>query len=750
MAQKSGTQAPDPAPHAGKEPRGRGLLGGLFGLKSRETSKPSSPQPAPAPAPPATPPALAATTPKPAEPAPAKAPKAEAKPKAAPQNAVNKPAPKAKTAELPLSEGAYTAKDIEVLEGLEPVRRRPGMYIGGIDERALHHLFAEVLDNSMDEAVAGFADRIEVEYMADGTLSVADNGRGIPIDPHPKFPKKSALEVILTTLHAGGKFSDKVYHTSGGLHGVGVSVVNALSDRLEVEVARDRLLYGQSYSRGAPQGPLKQIGTAHNRRGTTVRFHPDSEIFGPNVAFKPSRLFQLARSKAYLHRGVEIRWKCAPERLKEGDTTPAEAVFHFPNGLKDFLTDLIKEKKAVLPEPFFGKTEKENGHGRCEWAVAWITDGFGEADGFLRSYCNTIPTPDGGFHEQGMRAALSKGLKAYAELIGDRKASLISPEDVMGTGAAIVSVFIRDPQFEGQTKGRLVSTEAAKIVEQAVRDPFDHWLAARPNDSKRLLDWVIQQAEERIKKRKEKEVSRQNATRRLRLPGKLADCSRGNANGTEIFIVEGDSAGGSAKQARDRETQAILPLRGKILNVASAGGDKLASNAELADLTLALGCGTGAKFRTEDLRYERVIIMTDADVDGAHIASLLITFFHRQTPGLIRSGRLFLAMPPLYRLTSGKTSIYARDEAHKAQLEATTFKGKKPDVSRFKGLGEMMPADLKQTTMNPLTRTLARVVLDEDEMPDFEALVETLMGRKPELRFNYIQKNAKFVEEVDV
>jgi topoisomerase-4 subunit B len=642
----------------------------------------------------------------------------------------------------------YTAKDIEVLEGLEPVRRRPGMYIGGTDERALHHLFAEVLDNSMDEAVAGHADRIEVELFADGALKVTDNGRGMPIDPHPKFPKKSALEVIMTMLHAGGKFSDKVYATSGGLHGVGVSVVNALSDRLEVEVARDKKLYAQSYSRGAPQGPLKQIGDVHNRRGTSVLFHPDSQIFGEGVAFKPARLFQMARSKAYLHRGVEIRWKCDPSRLK--DDTPAEAVLHFPNGLEDFLTVLIKDKRAITTEPFVGRVDRKGGHGRVEWAVAWIADGFGEADGFLRSYCNTIYTPDGGFHEAGLRAALAKGLKAYAELKGERKAALISPDDVMGTAASLVSVFIKDPQFEGQTKGRLVSTEAAKIVEQAVRDPFDHWLAASPAEASRLLEWVIGQAEDRLKRRKEKEVSRQSATRKLRLPGKLADCSRTDAKDTEIFLVEGDSAGGSAKQARNRETQAILPLRGKILNVANATGEKMAGNQELSDLALALGVHTGARFRVEELRYERVIIMTDADVDGAHIASLLITYFHRQMPALIRAGRLFLALPPLYRLTAGKDSVYARDEAHKNELLAGRFKGKKVDISRFKGLGEMMPADLKGTTMNPASRTLARVVLDDTGAVAFDDLVETLMGKKAESRFNYIQANARFVEEVDV
>jgi len=649
----------------------------------------------------------------------------------------------------PAAAGAYTAKDIEVLEGLEPVRRRPGMYIGGTDERALHHLFAEVLDNSMDEAVAGYADRIEVELEADGTLRVTDNGRGMPIDPHPKFPKKSALEIIMTVLHAGGKFSDKVYHTSGGLHGVGVSVVNALSDRVEVEVARERKLYRQTFSRGAPTSKLVEVGPAHNRRGTTVRFHPDAEIFGAGAAFKPSRLFQMARSKAYLQRGVQIRWKCAPERIK--DDTPAEAVLHFPNGLADFLAELTREKKAVVTEPFSGRSEKSGPHGRVEWAITWVTDGFGEADGFLRSYCNTIYTPDGGFHEAGFRAAIAKGLKAYAELRNNKKATLITQEDVMNTGAALVSVFIRDPQFEGQTKGRLVSTEAAKIVEQAVRDPFDHWLAANVADANRLLDWTITQAEDRLRRRKEKEVSRQSATRKLRLPGKLADCARSDAKDTEIFLVEGDSAGGSAKQARNRETQAILPLRGKILNVASAGADKMSGNQELSDLALALGVQTGARFKLDDLRYERVIIMTDADVDGAHIASLLITYFHKQMPQLIRAGRLYLAMPPLYRVTAGKESIYARDDAHKEALLNGEFKGKKVDISRFKGLGEMMPADLKETTMDPSTRTLARVVLDEKGEPAFEALVETLMGKKAEKRFEYIQEHATFVREaIDV
>ncbi len=492
------------------------------------------------------------------------------------------------------------------------------------------------------------------------------------------------------------------------------------------------------------------VGPAPNRRGTTIRFHPDPEIFGDNAAFKPARLFQMARSKAYLHRVVEIRWKCAPERLKENDKTPTEAVLKFPNGLRDYLGELIAEKRVVPTEPFYGRTKTE-GHGHVEWAATWVEDGFGEADGMLRSYCNTVPTPDGGAHEAGLRAALSKGLRAYAELKGERRANLISPEDVMGTAAALVSVFIRDPQFEGQTKGRLVSTEATKIVEQAVRDPFDHWLGASPKEADRVLQWVIGQAEERLKRRKEKEISRQSATRKLRLPGKLADCTRTDAIGTEIFLVEGDSAGGSAKQARDRNLQAVLPLRGKILNVASAGGEKASANVELSDLALALGVQTNGKFRVEDLRYERVVIMTDADVDGAHIASLLITFFHRSMPALIRAGRLYLALPPLYRLSGGKKSVYAQDEAQRDELIKSHFGAReKVDVSRFKGLGEMMPAQLRETTMDPKTRTLARVSISDEDSDDVDALVETLMGRKPELRFNYIQQNARFVEDVDV
>ena len=643
--------------------------------------------------------------------------------------------------------GGYTASDIEVLEGLEPVRKRPGMYIGGTDERALHHLFAEVLDNSMDEAVAGHAKLIEVIFDADGALTVKDDGRGIPVDPHPKHPGMSALEVIMTVLHSGGKFSGKAYETSGGLHGVGVSVVNALSERVEVTVWRDGFEHRQVFSRGKPLGGLEKLGPS-KKRGTAIKFIPDPVIFGEGVAFKPARLYRMARSKAYLFRGVQIKWSCDPSRIQ--DQTPAEAVFHFPNGLADFLAERIKAVATVTPDAFSGRIERTGEAGAVEWAVTWTPQGFGEADGFMQSYCNTVPTPEGGTHEAGFRAALTRGLKAHAEMINEKRAGIITADDVIANAGALISVFIRNPEFQGQTKERLSSSDAQKLVEAALRDPFDHWLTASPKAARALLDFVIERAEDRLKRRKDREVARASATRKLRLPGKLADCSANAIDGAELFIVEGDSAGGSAKQARDRKTQAILPLRGKILNVASATGEKLTGNKELSDLMLALGVQGGSKYREEDLRYDRIVIMTDADVDGAHIASLLITFFYRQMPDMIRAGRLYLALPPLYRISHGGKAVYARDDAHKDELLATQFKGKKPEIGRFKGLGEMMPAQLKETTMDPSKRTLARVTLPRDET-HVEELVENLMGRKPEQRFRFIQENAEFAAaDVDI
>jgi len=638
----------------------------------------------------------------------------------------------------------YGADLIEVLEGLEPVRRRPGMYIGGTDEKALHHLVAEVIDNSMDEAVAGHATWIEVRFDADGFLSVADNGRGIPIDPHPKFKNKSALEVVMCTLHAGGKFDSKAYQTSGGLHGVGVSVVNALSDHLEVEVARGQQLYRMIFSRGVPQTKLEKLGSIMNRRGTKTRFRPDEQIFGKGATFKPARLLKMARSKAYLFGGVEIRWSCDPSLIK--DDTPAEATFHFPGGLKDYLTASIDGQTRVTKDIFAGRIEKKEGHGSVEWAMCWVSD----EDGFLNSYCNTVPTPEGGTHEQGLRNALTKGLRAYGELTGNKKSAQITAEDILGTASGMLSVFIREPEFQGQTKDRLATQEAARIVESALRDAFDHWLADSPQQATRLLEWTVDQAEDRLKRRREKEIGRQNATRKLRLPGKLIDCSSTSGD-TEIFLVEGDSAGGSAKQARNPKTQAVLPLRGKILNVANATSAKLSQNQLLTDLVTALGVGTGTKYRDEDLRYDRVIVMTDADVDGAHIASLLITFFYQEMPELVANGHLHLAVPPLYRLTQGGKVVYARDDRHKDQLMESEFKGRgKVDITRFKGLGEMDFKDLKVTTMDPSKRILLRVEVVDDEKTAVSEAVNALMGSKPELRFRFIQERAAFAKDIDI
>src|SRR6056300_1112593 len=639
----------------------------------------------------------------------------------------------------------YNASSIEVLEGLEPVRKRPGMYIGGTDERALHHLVAEILDNSMDEAVAGHANRIEVELHTDYALTVRDNGRGIPIDPHPKFPDKSALEVILCTLHAGGKFSGKAYQTSGGLHGVGASVVNALSNSMVVQVARNRELYEQRFSRGVPLGPVEKVGAAPNRRGTSVTFHADADIFGSH-RFKPARLFKSIRSKAYLFSGVEIRWK---SEIDDGET-PTEATFHFPGGLSDYLSETLDKASTYADRPFAGVVEFQerfNVPGKVEWAVNWTPS----RDGFIQSYCNNVPTPEGGTHESGFWAAILKGIKAYGELVNNRKASNITRDDLTTGGCALVSCFIAEPEFVGQTKDRLATTEAQRLVEGAVRDHFDNWLAADTKSAGAILDFLVLRSEERLRRRQEKETQRKSATKKLRLPGKLVDCSATARDGTELFIVEGDSAGGSAKMARNRKNQALLPLRGKILNVLGAASNKMSSNNEISDLCQALGVQTGTRFNIEDLRYDKIIIMTDADVDGAHIASLLMTFFFTQMRPMIDQGHLYLACPPLFRLTQGAHRVYALDEAEKESWMTRGLGGRgKIDVSRFKGLGEMDAKDLKETTMDPSTRKLVRVTVDEDTPGETGDLIERLMGKKPEKRFEYIQANAKFVEELDL
>ena len=641
----------------------------------------------------------------------------------------------------------YDASNIEVLEGLEPVRHRPGMYIGGTDERALHHLAAEILDNSMDEAVAGHANRIDIYLEAADRLTIRDNGRGMPVGEHPKFPGKSAVEVILTTLHAGGKFSGKAYATSGGLHGVGASVVNALSSELHVEIAREKKLYSQSFARGLPQGTLAEIGSAPNRRGTSVTFCPDPEIFGANPKFRPATLYRMARSKAYLFAGVEIRWKCDPALLANDDTVPADETLHYPGGLADFLDDATRDKGLLISTPFAAQVELDGQ--KFEWAITWLNGG---EDGFFHSYCNTVPTPSGGTHETGFRQAITRALRSFGDLAGNKKAADITADDVFAGTAVMLSVFLRDPQFQGQTKDRLVSAEATRQTEQAARDRFEQWLAADAARATFLLDAAIERAEERKRRKKEREVARKTATRKLRLPGKLADCTLNDTDQTELFLVEGDSAGGSAKQARDRKTQAVLPLRGKILNVASASTEKLGANQELSDLSLALGVRAGKDFRIDDLRYGRVIIMTDADVDGAHIAALLMTYFYREMPSLIEAGRLFLAQPPLYRMTQGAKTLYALDDLQREELTQSGFSARsKIEISRFKGLGEMPPAQLRETTMNPETRRLLRVELPRrdtigaDARRGVDQLVNTLMGKKAELRFGYIRDHAEDV-----
>lgn len=648
----------------------------------------------------------------------------------------------------------YSAQDIEVLEGLEPVRHRPGMYIGGTDEQALHHLVAEILDNSMDEAVAGYANHIDVRVNDDYSVTIADNGRGIPVDAHPKYPSKSALEVIMTMLHSGGKFGGGAYKVSGGLHGVGLSVVNALSELLTVEIARDKKLYRQVYSKGKPQGPLELVGPVSNRRGTSITFKPDPEIFGANFNFNPNKIYRMARSKAFLFKGIRIFWKCSDAVLGDGDQTPLEMELHFPNGLKDFLNYQIGSRGTINRTPFAGDAALANDEGRVEWAITWPED----ENGFCNSYCNTVVTPQGGTHEVGFKAALIRSLKEYGEMANIKKAAQVTAEDFLSDACIMLSVFIRDPQFQGQTKDKLTSTKAIRLVEQAVKDSFDHWLSSDLENATALLEYVIERAENRKKKKEEKIQNRKSPTKKLRLPGKLADCSQAAAENTEIFIVEGDSAGGSAKQGRDRMTQAILPLRGKILNVASATLDKITQNQEIKDMIEALGCGIKDHYNEDNLRYEKIIIMTDADVDGAHIASLLMTFFYQQMPKLIENGHLYIATPPLYKIVIGNKNFYALDDEDKDAILKRELKGNvKPDISRFKGLGEMSATQLKDTTMDKNKRMLLKVVIpccntEEGKEEAFETRrqVERLMGKNPEPRFKFIIERAKFVDDLDI
>lgn len=640
----------------------------------------------------------------------------------------------------------YTAHDIEVLEGLEPVRRRPGMYIGGIDENALHHLVSEVFDNSMDEVVAGFATEITMEMLENGSVTISDNGRGIPIDPHPKFPKQSALEVILTTLHSGGKFSNKVYYTSGGLHGVGISVVNALSDQLTVDIKRDGKLWRQTYSKGAPTSKLTAIGNiAKKETGTTVTFHPDPEIFVDNPHLKPARLYRQAKSKAYLFKGVKIKWKCHPSLISAKQDIPLEDIICFPGGLIDYVRASVSEDKTVTFEPFAGEVKFADNPGKVEWAIHWVY----LTDSSIQSFCNTVPTPQGGTHEIGLKAALLRSLRDYGELSDNKKAALITGDDVLGNVTGILSLFISEPQFQGQTKDKLSNREATRMVENAVKDHFDHWLTGNKQQAEELLGFIVDRAEERISRKQQKDISRKSVTQKLRLPGKLADCTRQTPLGTEIFLVEGDSAGGSAKMARNRETQAILPLRGKILNVASATNDKILANQEIADLALALGCGLGNNYEEDKLRYDKVIIMTDADVDGAHIASLLMTYFYKFMPRLIETGHLYLAQPPLFRITQGTTSYYAAGEKEKKALVEKLSKSKTHvEISRFKGLGEMTPPQLRETTMDIKKRTLLKVMIGEEGEMRAQERVEELMGKKPELRFKFIMEQSELMADV--
>ena len=651
----------------------------------------------------------------------------------------------------------YDASDIQVLEGLEPVRLRPGMYIGGTDEKAWHHLPVEILDNSIDEAVAGFAKKITVNLIDAKTIEITDDGRGIPVDEHPKFPGKSALEVILTTLHSGGKFNNNVYKTSGGLHGVGSSVVNALSSEMIVTISRDGYEWRQTFSRGKPTSPMTR-GDATKNHGTKIRFTIDDEIFGANAVFKPVKIYRMARAKSFLSRGVCVNWICNPELLTEDMNIPAQTEFYYPNGVADFLDEKTRDKPRILPKIFSGTVDFPDDSGRVEWALTFLTDENGAAsdDGFFASYCNTIATIDGGTHESGFKSAITRGIKSYGDKVNNKSAASIISDDVFDSVAAIVSVFYKTPQFLGQTKEKLSNPEIARFTENALRDPWEIFLASDPKTANAVLDFVVNLANARIKTKQVKEIARKTPTKRIRMPAKLADCSKHGVDGTELFIVEGESAGGTAKQARDRATQAIMPLRGKVLNVISNSDERFSANKELNELIDIIGAGTAKDWDESKLRYEKIIVMTDADVDGSHIASLLMAFFYQVMPQLIYGGHLYLSCPPLYKLTCGTESIYVDTDEELENLKNTKYKNKKIEISRFKGLGEMMPNQLKETTMSPKTRRLIRVDLPprtDDGAEDTEktrTIVSELMGKKPEFRFKFITEHAQFVKDLFV
>ena len=634
----------------------------------------------------------------------------------------------------------YSAKDIEVLEGLAPVRKRPGMYIGGTDETAYHHLANEIIDNCMDEVVAGEASEITVILNKNGSLTIMDNGRGIPIDKHPK-KNKTALEVVMTTLHSGGKFKeDGVYTTSAGLHGVGLSVVNALSSKMKVEVFKKKKIYFQDYSRGKPLNKLIQKGSSSIASGTRVTFLPDDEIFGKDLKFIPSRIYETCRNKAFLFKGVKINWECDKSLLNRKDSIPNKDTLFYPEGLEQYLRSELENAKTIHDKPSSLKGEFEEKKGKVEFVIQWHDN----KNNFTRSFANTVPTVNGGTHESGFRAGIAKAIRKYAKLKNNKTVIKASQDDIFNNASYIISIFIGNPEFEGQTKNKLSSAFVLKYCDQTVSTLFEDWLNRNAKAAKSIINFIEEKIRERNLYELNDNVERQTSFRKIRLPGKLADCASDKTEGTELFIVEGDSAGGSAKQARDRYTQAILPLRGKILNVKNSNTAKILANTEISNLLQALGCQRGKNYNRKDLRYEKVIIMTDADVDGDHISTLLLTFVFVEMPELIKDGRLYMAVPPLYKITTGSQSYYVKDDKEKDKLIKNLKKNAKVEISRFKGLGEMMPAQLKETTMNKESRNLIKVSVptNKAKYKVTSKLVNDLMGKDADLRLKFISENA--------